>query len=83
METNCQPILFLLVFLQLPKMGGLTATRKIRKELKLTEIPIVAMIANATKEDLERCLGAGMNDYLTKPFKPGVLYEMLNKWLPH
>jgi CheY-like chemotaxis protein len=66
---------------QMPKMDGLTATKTIRQELKMKDIVIVAMTAHAMKEDKHECLDAGMNDYITKPFKPTELYRVLLKWL--
>jgi len=64
--------------LQMPEMDGITASQRIR-ELdfpKAKEIPIVAMTANVFKEDIERCLAAGMNDHIGKPIDYD---EMLNK----
>jgi CheY-like chemotaxis protein len=46
-----------------------------------SEIPIVALTANAMEGDRDRCIAAGMNDYLSKPFNPEALVEILNKWL--
>lgn len=71
----------ILMDVQMPKMDGLTATRTIRQELGMKDITIIAMTAHAMKEDKEECLEAGMNDYITKPFKPGELYRVLLKWL--
>jgi two-component system sensor histidine kinase ChiS len=71
----------ILMDVQMPKMDGLTATKIIRQELKMNDIVIVAMTAHAMKEDKEECLDAGMNDYITKPFKPTELYRVLLKWL--
>ncbi len=65
-----------LMDLQMPVMGGLEATEIIRKELKL-DIPIVGLSANAMKGDQERCLEAGMNGYLTKPFDPEDLHAAI------
>jgi len=62
-------------------MDGLTATKIIRQELEMKDIIIIAMTAHAMKEDKEECLEAGMNDYITKPFKPTELYRVLLKWL--
>lgn len=70
-----------LMDVQMPKMDGLTATQQIRKELKMDKIPIVAMTANAMKGDREKCLAAGMNDYLSKPIKPDELFSILECWL--
>jgi PAS domain S-box-containing protein len=74
-----------LVFMdvQMPEMDGLEATRRIRKsESRNLEIPIIAMTAHAMQGDRERCLQAGMNDYVTKPVSPQALAEALDKWLP-
>jgi CheY-like chemotaxis protein len=70
-----------LVFMdvQMPEMNGYEAAGKIR-ELGYT-IPIVAVTANALKGEKERCIEAGMNEYLTKPFKGKDLVPYLNKWL--
>ncbi|MFC2146623.1 two-component regulator propeller domain-containing protein, partial [Acidobacteriota bacterium] len=71
----------ILMDVQMPKMDGLTATKTIRQELKMKDIVIVAMTAHAMREDKQECLDAGMNDYITKPFKPTELYRVLLKWL--
>ena len=70
-----------LMDIQMPNMDGLMATRKIRHEMGLKEIPIIAVTAHGMKEDREKCINAGMNDYLTKPLKEEVLYPLLLKWL--
>jgi signal transduction histidine kinase/CheY-like chemotaxis protein len=71
----------ILMDVQMPEMDGLEATQKIREELNLKEIPIIAITAHALKGDRERCLAAGMNDYVSKPIRPEQLYQMINKWL--
>jgi PAS domain S-box-containing protein len=70
-----------LVFMdvQMPEMNGYEASSRIR-ELGYT-VPIVAVTANALKGEKERCLAAGMNDYLTKPFKGKDLVPYLTKWI--
>ncbi len=60
-----------LMDIQMPQMDGFEATGKIRER---SEVPIIALTANATKQESENALGAGMNDYLPKPFKPEDLY---------
>lgn len=71
----------LLMDMQMPKMDGLAATKIIRQLETGGEIPIVAMTANAFKEDEERCIAAGMNDFVSKPVDPDQLYCTLLKWL--
>jgi signal transduction histidine kinase/ActR/RegA family two-component response regulator len=70
----------ILMDMQMPVMDGLTATREIRKNNSF--IPIIAMTANAFKEDAERCLEAGMNGHIAKPIDAAsfirILYEFLN-----
>lgn len=67
---------------QMPEMDGLEATRVIRKLLKHNSPMIIAMTANAMPEDREKCLAAGMDDYLSKPFKPRELQQILEKYRP-
>jgi PAS domain S-box-containing protein len=72
----------ILMDVQMPVMDGLSATRKIRSDKKISKnIPIIAMTANAMKGDREKCLAAGMNDYLSKPVNTAKLYGMLYKYL--
>ena len=67
---------------QMPVMDGYEATGQIRKlGPDFTEIPIVAMTANALTRDREQCLEAGMNDFLPKPYRQHELEEMLDQWL--
>lgn len=70
----------ILMDVQMPEMDGHEATRKIRK-MGFTDIPILAMTANAMKGDRELCLESGMNDYITKPIKRDIVFNMLDKWL--
>lgn len=69
---------------QMPELDGFEATKQIRasKNTKIKNIPIVALTANAMAGDAAKCLEAGMNDYLSKPFKREQLGKILEKWLP-
>ncbi len=58
-------------------MSGLEATRQIRELAGYRHTPIIAMTANAFAEDKARCLAAGMDDFLVKPFTPGELFAIL------
>jgi signal transduction histidine kinase/DNA-binding response OmpR family regulator len=74
-----------LVFMdqQMPQMDGLEATRTIRSSDKILnpEVPVIAMTANALKGDKEKCIEAGMNDYLSKPINAEKLKQKIEKWL--
>ncbi|WP_205513512.1 PAS domain S-box protein [Longitalea arenae] len=69
-----------LMDIQMPVMDGLEATRTIRNDLQ-SNIPIIALTANAVKGEMEKCLQAGMNDYLSKPFEEEDLIRLIAKWL--
>ena len=64
----------ILMDIQMPVMNGIEAADKIRQK---SEIPIIALTANSSKQEQEKCFEVGMNDYLTKPFKPHELYTKI------
>ena len=70
----------ILMDITMPKMGGIEASLIIRNELKI-KTPIIALTANAINGDSEKCLEAGMNDYLSKPYHQIDLNKVLNKWI--
>ena len=70
-----------LMDMQMPVMDGVTATRLIREMPEFAGLPILAMTANITALDRQVCLDAGMDDYLTKPIRPGELWEKLLHWM--
>ncbi|RLJ22388.1 histidine kinase [bacterium endosymbiont of Escarpia laminata] len=74
---------FDLVFMdvQMPVMDGYEATSAIRAKPEFEKLPIIAMTAHAMVGDRERCLAAGMDDYLSKPINPEALFAMLKRWL--
>jgi CheY-like chemotaxis protein/HPt (histidine-containing phosphotransfer) domain-containing protein len=94
LETVPYDIVFMDV--QMPVMDGFEATRQIRNPpsgpealkgrrqstVRNHKIPIIAMTAHAMKGDREKCLEAGMDDYISKPVAPGALAEAMEKWLP-
>jgi len=70
-----------LMDVQMPEIDGLEATQIIRKDANIPkDLPIIAMTANAMKGDREKCLAAGMNDYVSKPFKLDEFYSVIEKW---
>ncbi|MCX7148168.1 MAG: response regulator, partial [Rhodocyclales bacterium] len=67
--------------MQMPKLNGVDATRLIRQIHGYRKIPIIAMTANAFAEDKARCIEAGMDEFLIKPFNPDELFAILLKAL--
>lgn len=69
---------------QMPEMDGLTATRLIRQAESGNgqHVPIIAMTAHAMEGDRDKCIAAGMDDYLSKPIEPDQLRKAMDKWLP-
>jgi CheY-like chemotaxis protein len=82
------PFDLVLMDVQMPVMDGLEATRTIRSwarsghpaRARASTIPVIAMTAHAMKTDRERCMQAGMNDYISKPIEPVALFETISRW---
>ena len=70
-----------LMDMQMPVMDGVTATREIRRDPRLQDLPIVAMTANAMQADRDRCLAAGMNAHVAKPIEPDDLWTAMLAWM--
>ena len=71
-----------LMDVQMPLMDGLEATRRIRADPSLADMRVLAMTATATNEDRVRCIEAGMDDFISKPIQPALMYQTIANWLP-
>jgi HPt (histidine-containing phosphotransfer) domain-containing protein len=67
--------------MQMPELDGYGATRRIRQDPRFQDLPIIAMTAHAMEGDRERCIRAGMNDYVSKPIDPARLFAALSRWI--
>lgn len=76
-----KPYEAVLMDMQMPEMDGLEATRRIRANPRHAKLPIIAMTANAMKSDMEACLQAGMNDFVSKPIDRVALQNALKRWI--
>lgn len=81
-KLNDNPqINLVLMDIMMPEMDGYQAIKKIRQDPKYTRLPIIALTAKAMKDDREKCIAAGANEYLTKPFDTEKLLSLLRVWL--
>ena len=69
-----------LMDMQMPVLSGIETTKILREEIGLTELPIIALTANAMQEDMERCFEAGMNDFIVKPMNVEAVKRVIFKW---
>ena len=87
LNSNDQKAAYDLILMdcQMPEMDGYQTSRNIRSGQggeHNSQTPIIAMTANAMEGDREKCLSAGMSDYLSKPIEPVALLNMVKQWLP-
>jgi len=80
--NEVEDIDLVLMDVMMPEMDGYQATLEIRKEPRWRKLPIIAVTAKAMKDDQERCLQAGANDYLAKPIDLDRLFSLIRVWLP-
>ncbi|MCE0484517.1 MAG: response regulator [Methylacidiphilales bacterium] len=74
------PYDLVLMDLQMPEMDGYQATARIRGDSRFAKLPIIAMTAHATMEERQRCLDAGMNNHVSKPIDPALLYTTVGRY---
>jgi signal transduction histidine kinase/CheY-like chemotaxis protein len=70
-----------LMDIQMPEMDGYEATGRIRESRRHQNLPIIAMTAHALESERDKCLAHGMNDHVSKPFEPEVLFGVLSRWI--
>lgn len=79
-DPSGPPFDAVLMDLQMPEMDGYQATAKLRGDKRFADLPIIAMTAHATIEERQRCLAAGMNDHISKPIEPEMLFATVSRF---
>ena len=80
-QQEQQPYSLVFMDCQMPVMDGYEATTKLREDERFAHLPIIAMTAHAMQGDKEKCLAAGMSDYIAKPIQQEILQKTVNEWL--
>ncbi len=80
-SLNGEPYDLILMDLQMPRMDGYQATRRLRADDRFRKLPIIAMTAHALVEEKQRCLDTGMNDHIAKPIEPEAMFRILLRWI--
>jgi CheY-like chemotaxis protein len=81
-QDSAAAIDLVLMDIMMPEMDGLTAMREIRKRSEWRDLPIIALTAKAMKDDQQKCLAAGANDYIAKPLDVERLLSLVRVWMP-
>jgi CheY-like chemotaxis protein len=81
-QDSAAAIDLVLMDIMMPEMDGLTAMREIRKRSEWRDLPIIALTAKAMKDDQQKCLAAGANDYIAKPLDVEKLLSLVRVWMP-
>jgi CheY-like chemotaxis protein/CHASE3 domain sensor protein len=81
-DDPARTIDLVLMDIMMPEMDGIIATREIRKHYEWRKLPIIALTAKAMKDDQEKCLAAGANDYIAKPLDVEKLLSLVRVWMP-
>ena len=76
------PVDLVLMDIMMPEMDGYTAMREIRARPEFKRLPIIALTAKAMKDDQEKCMAAGANDYIAKPLDIEKLLSLVRVWMP-
>jgi CheY-like chemotaxis protein len=82
LQSPSKAVDLVLMDVMMPEMDGMTATRLIRKEQAFRKLPIIMLTAKAMRDDQERCLAAGANDYMAKPLDVEKLLSLVRVWMP-